>query len=75
MVVLVKKNRIRETGAESASSKTYSDYGKALTDFYSSLSANTADPTVERFDIVILNDALIPVKTEHFVRDYDTEAN
>lgn len=73
MFVIVKKNRIHETGAESATSKTYTDYDVALRDFYSYLSANVADQSVERFDIVILNGTLVPCKTEHYERKYDTE--
>ena len=73
MFIVVKKNRIHESGAESATSKTYTDYDIALRDFYSNLSANVADMTVERFDITILNDTLIPCKTEHFERKYATE--
>ncbi|MCQ2317076.1 MAG: hypothetical protein MJZ85_10430 [Bacteroidales bacterium] len=70
MFVIVKKNCIHESGAESASSKTYTDYNIALRDFYSHLSANVADQSVERFDITILNDTLIPCKTEHYERNY-----
>ena len=70
MYVLVKKNLIHDTKAESANSKTYTEYDKALADFYSYLNANVADQSVERFDITILNGDLIPCKTEHFAREY-----
>lgn len=73
MYILVKKNKIHSTAAESASSKTYADYDAALKDFYTNLSNNVADETVERFDICILNGDCIPCKTEHFKREYSAE--
>lgn len=74
MFVLIKKNRIHTTGAESASSKNFTDYESALREFYQNLSNNVADASVERFDITILNGDLIPCKAEHFVREYPEEA-
>ena len=74
MFVLVRKNRIHTTGAESASSKTFAEYEPALTEFYQHLANNVADNSVERFDITILNGDLIPCKAEHFVREYPEEA-
>lgn len=65
MYVLVKKNKIRETGAESESSKGYKELNAALIDYYKYLNANAADETVERFDIVILDDTLHAVKFDH----------
>lgn len=73
MFILVKKNRIHATGAESATSKTYSGIDSALRDFYLNLTNNVADESVESFDIVLLNDSLVPFKTEHFSRTYDEE--
>lgn len=73
MYILVKKNKIHTTGAESASSKTYTEYDAALKDFYQNLSNNIADESVERFDICILNGDCIPCKTEHFSREYPAE--
>lgn len=71
MYILVRKNKIHETGAESASSKTFTDYDAALAEFYQHLSNNAADQSVERFDITILNGDCIPCKTEHFARRYE----
>ena len=74
MYILVRKNKIHATGAESATSKTYTEYDSALKDFYQILSNNVADESVDRLDITILNGDCIPCKTEHFARQYHEEA-
>lgn len=76
MYILVKKNKIHDTGAESATSKNYATFEDAQADYWLYLHNNALDKSVERLDITILNSDLIPCKTDHFVREYalDTES-
>lgn len=62
---------VRKTVTEGAfaKSETFDSYDKALAKFYEYLHNNVADENVKRFDITILNNDLIPCKTEHFVRE------
>lgn len=73
MFILVKKNLIHETKAESFSAKQYNSMDDALKDFYMHLSNNIADSSVEKFEITILNESLAPCKTERYTRTYETE--
>lgn len=68
MFVLVK--HVVTTG-EFATSKTFTDYNKALEEFYEILKNNIADVTVKRVDVVILNDSLVPCKSEHYSREVE----
>lgn len=65
--------RKTKTEGEFAKSETFSKYDDALKQFYQLLSNNIADESVKRFDITILSNDLIPLKTEHFVREQETE--
>lgn len=72
MYTLVRKNKIHSTQAESSTSERFTDYEKALKAFYQYLSNNVADESVEQFDVTILDSDLIPCKTEHFKRKYES---
>lgn len=73
MYILVKKHVIHETGAAAQTSKDYPAFDDALADLHKYANAYTLDKTVERYDIVILNDTLIPCKQEHYIREYPNE--
>ena len=46
---------------------------KALVKFFQYLSNYAADTSVICADVVLLNDSLIPCKSEHYVRDISAE--
>lgn len=73
MYVLVKKHVIHDTGTAAQTSKDYNTFDEALADLHKYANAYTLDKTVGRYDIVILNDTLIPCKQEHFIREYPAE--
>lgn len=70
MIILVKKHKIHESGAESQTSENYTDLDAALKKFYQYSSNYIADTTIERFDITLLDTNLVPIKTEHYARVY-----
>ena len=65
MFTLVKKHT---TEAETSSSKKFHSFDEALKKFYQYMSNYVADESVKECHITILNDQLIPCKTEHFTR-------
>lgn len=70
MFTLVKKTK---TTGEFSKSETFNSYDDCLKKFYEYLSNNVADSSVNKFDITILNGDLIPVKTEHYIREVEAE--
>ena len=71
MITLVKHHTT--TAQSKAVTESFDNMEKALVKFYQYLSNYAADETVIRADVVLLNDSLIPCKTEHFMRDIPQE--
>lgn len=67
MITLVKHHTT--TAQTKAVVESFETMDKALVKFYQYLSNYSADETVIRADVVLLNDSLVPCKTEHFVRE------
>ena len=68
MITLVKHHSVGESTSK-AVTESFETMEKALVKFYQYLSNYAADESVIRADVVLLNDNLIPCKTEHFVRE------
>ena len=67
MITLVKHHTT--TAQTKAVTESFENMEKALVKFYQYLSNYAADETVIRADVVLLNDSLIPCKSEHYVRE------
>ena len=67
MITLVKHHFT--TAQSKAVSETFETMDKALVKFYQYLSNYSADESVIRADVVLLNESLIPCKQEHYVRE------
>lgn len=72
MITLVKHHTV-EGGTAKATTESFDTMDKALVKFHQYLSNYAADESVIRADVVLLNDSLIPCKTEHFVREIPAE--
>lgn len=72
MITLV-KHHSTEAGTAKATTETFDTMDKALVKFHQYLSNYAADETVVRADVVLLNDSLIPCKSEHFAREIPVE--
>ena len=66
MITLVKHHFT--TAQSKAVTESFDSMDKALVKFYQYLSNYSADETVIRADVVLLNDNLIPCKSEHYMR-------
>lgn len=71
MITLVKHHTT--TAQTRATTESFDSTDKALVKFYQYLSNYSADETVVRADVVLLNESLIPFKSEHFVREIPQE--
>lgn len=68
MITLV-KHHTTNSGTAKAVAEPFDTMDKALVKFHQYLSNYAADETVLRADVVLLNDSLIPCKSEHYVRE------
>ena len=68
MITLV-KHHSTNAGTAKAVTETFDTMDKALVKYHQYLSNYAADDTVIRADVVLLNDSLIPCKTEHYSRE------
>ena len=68
MITLV-KHHATNAGTAKAVTETFDTMDKALVKYHQYLSNYAADDTVIRADVVLLNDSLIPCKTEHYIRE------
>lgn len=71
MITLVKHHTT--TAQTKAVTESFDSMDKALVKFYQYLSNYSADETVIRADVVLLNDSLVPCKSEHYVREIPQE--
>ena len=71
MITLVKHHTT--TAQSKAVTESFDTMDKALVKFYQYLSNYSADETVIRADVVLLNESLIPCRAEHFVREIPHE--
>lgn len=71
MITLVKHHFT--TAQTKAVTESFDTMDKALVKFYQYLSNYSADESVIRADVVLLNDSLIPCKSEHYVREIPQE--
>lgn len=67
MITLVKHHFT--TAQAKATTESFDTMDKALVKFYQYMSNYAADGSVIRADVVLLNENLIPCKTEHFARE------
>ena len=72
MITLV-KHHVTSAGMSPAAKEDFQYIDKALVKFYEYLKNYSADESVIRADVVLLNDSLVPCKTEHFVREIPQE--
>lgn len=71
MITLVKHHSVGGSTSKTTA-ESFDTMEKALVKFYQYLSNYAADESVIRADVVLLNESLVPCKTEHFVRDIPT---
>jgi len=68
MITLVKHHTVA-AGTSNAVTESFENMDKALVKFHQYLSNYAADTSVLRADVVLLNDSLIPCKSEHYARE------
>lgn len=72
MITLV-KHHITAAGVSPAAKEDFPNIDKALVKFFEYLKNYAADESVIRADVVLLNDNLVPCKTEHYIREIPQE--
>lgn len=70
MITLIKHHAV-EAVTSNAVTESFETMDKALVKYYQYLSNYAADTSVLRADVVLLNESLIPCKSEHYQREIE----